>query len=136
MKQRWAASMRMVVMMAAVPVPPAASLAQINVIMSGGFSAADRDLLPQPQKVVGISINTISGASQGNGPNTIGAQLRRGVPADVVIMSREALDDLIRAGRIVAGVDVDLAQTPLGMSVRRGASKPDISTAGPKRPNG
>jgi molybdate transport system substrate-binding protein len=115
-------------MVAVVLALPAASLAQINVIMSGGFSAAYRDLLPQLQKAAGISINTTSGASQGNGPNTIGAQLRRGVPADVVIMSREGLDDLIREGRIVAGTDVDLAQTPLGMSVRTGAPKPDIST--------
>jgi molybdate transport system substrate-binding protein len=107
---------------------PAVSSAQVKVIMSGGFSAAYRDLLPQLEKAAGISINTASGPSQGNGPNTIGAQLRRGVPADVVIMSREGLDDLIREGRIVAGTDVDLAQTPLGMSVRTGAPKPDIST--------
>jgi len=58
--------------------------------MSGGFSAAYRDLLPQLQKIVGITINTASGASQGTGNNTIGAQLRQGVPADLVIMSREA----------------------------------------------
>ena len=127
MNQRWAAPMRMVVMIAVLALP-AASPAQINVIMSGGFSAAYRDLLPQLEKAAGISINTTSGASQGNGPNTIGAQLRRGVPADVVIMSREGLDDLIREGRIVAGTDVDLGQIPLGMSVRAGAPKPDIST--------
>jgi molybdate transport system substrate-binding protein len=120
--------MRMVVMMAAVLALPAASLAQINVIVSGGFSAAYRDLLPQLQKAAGISINTMSGASQGTGPNTIGAQLRRGVQADVVIMSREGLDDLIQDCRIVAGSNVDLGQTPLGMSVRTGAPTPDIST--------
>jgi len=80
------------------------------------------------EKVSGITITTARGASQGSGPNTIGAQLRRGVPADVVIMSREGLDDLIREGRIVVKSDVDLAQTPLGMSVRAGAPKPDISS--------
>jgi molybdate transport system substrate-binding protein len=120
--------MRMIVMMAAVLALPTASLAQLHVITSGGFSAAYRDLLPQLEKAAGVSINTMSGASQGTGPNTIGAQLRRGVPADVVIMSREGLDDLIREGRIVAGTDVDLGQSPLGMSVRAGAPKPDIST--------
>jgi molybdate transport system substrate-binding protein len=107
---------------------PAASFAQINVITSGGFSAAYRELLPEAQKAAGMTIHTASGASQGNGPNTIGAQLRRGVPADVVIMSKEGLRELIAEGRIVAGTDVDLAQTPLGVSVRAGAPKPDIST--------
>jgi len=50
------------------------------------------------------------------------------VPADVVIMSREGLDELVVEGRIAAKTDADLAQTPLGMSVRAGAPKPDIRT--------
>jgi molybdate transport system substrate-binding protein len=54
--------------------------------------------------------------------------LRRGVPVDVVIMSREGLDDLIKEGRIVPGTDINLGQTPLGLSVRAGAPKPDIRT--------
>ncbi|MGD1092371.1 MAG: substrate-binding domain-containing protein [Bryobacteraceae bacterium] len=107
---------------------PAASFAQVKVIMSGGFSAAYRELLPEFEKATGITVTTTSGASQGSEPNTIGAQLRRGVPADVVIMSREGLDDLIAEGRIATGTDLDLARTPLGMSVRAGAPKPDIST--------
>src|SRR5262249_46231786 len=62
------------------------------------------------------------------GPQTIGAQLARGVPADVVILSREGLNELIAANRIAAGTDVDLAQVPLGVAVRAGAPKPDVST--------
>jgi molybdate transport system substrate-binding protein len=46
----------------------------------------------------------------------------------MVIMSREGLNDLIAEGMIVAHSDVDLASTPLGLSVRAGAPKPDIST--------
>jgi molybdate transport system substrate-binding protein len=107
---------------------PTASFAQLNVIMSGGFTAAFQEILPEFEKTTGITVNTARGQSQGNGPNAIGAQLRRGVPADVVIMSREGLDQLIAEGRIVAGTDVDLARTPLGVAVRAGAPKPDIST--------
>jgi molybdate transport system substrate-binding protein len=107
---------------------PEASLAQVKVITSGGFSAAFQELQPEFEKTTGITVSTARGPSQGNGPNTIGAQLRRGVPADVVIMSREGLNELIVEGRTVAGTDTDLAQTPLGMSVRAGAPKLDIST--------
>jgi molybdate transport system substrate-binding protein len=73
-------------------------------------------------------VTTSSGASFGNGPNTIGAQLRRGVSADVVILSREGLSELIAEGRIVAGTDTDLAQSPLGVAVRAGTPRPDISS--------
>jgi molybdate transport system substrate-binding protein len=107
---------------------PAASFAQLNVIMSGGFASAYQEILPEFEKSTGVTVTTARGQSQGNGPNAIGAQLRRGVPADVVIMSKEGLSQLIADGKIVAGTDIDLAQTPLGVSVRAGTPKPDIST--------
>jgi molybdate transport system substrate-binding protein len=112
----------------AVLAVPTASFAQVKVIISGGFSAAYRELLPEFERTSGVTVATTTGGSQGNGPNTIGAQLRRGVVADVVIMNRVGLNELIAEGRIVAGTDVDLAQTYLGVAVRAGAPKPDIST--------
>jgi molybdate transport system substrate-binding protein len=78
--------------------------------------------------MTGINVTTGSGASQGTGPQTIAAQLTRGVPADVVILSREGLTGLIATKQIVAGTDVDLAQVPLGVAVRAGTLKPDVST--------
>ena len=86
-------------------------------------------MLPEFERSTGIKVTTLSGASQGSGPETIAAQLGRGVPADVVILSREGLTELIAAGRIVAGTDVDLARAALGAAVRAGARKPDIGTA-------
>jgi molybdate transport system substrate-binding protein len=108
---------------------PAALPAQVSVLMSGGFSAAYQELLPQFEKTTGITVTTARGASQGDGPTTIGAQLRGGRPADVVILSREGLAELLAEGRIVTGSDVDLARVPLGVGVRAGTPRPDISTA-------
>jgi len=120
--------MAVMVAIAAVLFVPRVALAQVKVIMSGGFAAAYQQLLPQFERKTGITVTTASGASQGKGPNTIRAQLQRGVPADVVILSREGLGDLVAAGKIVAGTAVDLAQTPIGVSVTAGMPKPDIST--------
>jgi molybdate transport system substrate-binding protein len=130
MSKRWLTPVGSVLLIAVVL--PAALLAQaqpeLKVITSGGFSAAFKNIQPEFKKFTGIKLTMTRGASQGSGPDTIGAQLRRGIPADVVIMSREGLDELITEKRIVVGSDVNLGQTPLGMAVRAGTPKPDIST--------
>src|ERR671925_1505103 len=107
---------------------PMHASAQLKVIISGGFSAPYQQLLPEFERKSGTKVTTGSGASQGTGPQTIGAQLARGVAADVVILSREGLDELIAAKRIALGTDVDLARVPLGVAVRAGTPKPDVST--------
>jgi molybdate transport system substrate-binding protein len=107
---------------------PVAASAQLKVMISGGFSGAYEQLLPEFERTSGIKVTSGSGASQGTGPQTIAAQLARGIPTNVVILSREGLSELIAAKRIVAGTDVDLARVPLGVAVRAGALKPDVST--------
>lgn len=102
--------------------------ASLNVLISGGFHGAYEQLLPEFKRTSGILVTTGSGSSQGSGPQTIAAQLARGVPADVVILSREGLSELIAARRIATGTDVDLARVPLGVAVRAGTAKPDVST--------
>jgi len=119
---------RFVLLTAALLGSPIASFAQLKVLTSGGFAAPLQELLPRFEKSTGITVTTARGPSQGNGPDTIGAQLRRGVAADVVIMAREGLNDLIAESRIVPGSDTDLAQTVLGVAVRAGAKKPDLRT--------
>ncbi len=106
----------------------AAASAQLKVLISGGFSGAYEQLLPEFERTSGIKVATGSGASQVAGPQTIAAQLARGMPTDVVILSREGLSELIAAKRIVPGTDVDLARVPLGVAVRAGTPKPDVST--------
>lgn len=103
-------------------------MAELKVIISGGFNGAYDELLPEFEQASGFKVTTGSGASQGTSSQTIAAQLARGVPADVVILSREGLSELIAAKRIVAGTDFDLARTGVGVAVRRGTTKPDVST--------
>jgi molybdate transport system substrate-binding protein len=102
--------------------------AHLHVLISGGFSFAYEQLLPEFKRTSGIEVATGSGASQGTGPQTIAAQLARGIAADVVILSREGLTELIAAHRVLPGTDVDLAEVGLGVAVRTGAPKPDVST--------
>ena len=104
------------------------SFAQLTVMMSGGFTNPYKQLLPEFEKTTGISVTTLSGASQGSGPQTIKAQLERGARVDVVILSREGLAELMESGRIANGTDRDLGIAPLAAAVATGAPKPDITS--------
>ena len=115
-------------LIAAVLLYSGSAMAQVKVIISGGFSTAYRQLLPEFEKSTGIAVTTGSGASQGKGPTTIASQLERGERYDVVIMSREGLGELMAAGRILAGSDADLATAAIGVAVRAGMPKPEVGT--------
>jgi hypothetical protein len=54
--------------------------------------------------------------------------LARGEQFDIVILADSALDNLAAQGKVEAGSRVDLARSMIGMSVRKGTPKPDIST--------
>src|SRR6202140_2055052 len=116
------------VIFATLPFWPVAASAQLNVLISGGFSGAYEQLLPEFERASGIKVTTGSGASQGSGPQTIGAQLASGVAADLVILSREGLEELVAAKRIAAGTEANLARVGLGVAVRAGTPKPDVGT--------
>jgi molybdate transport system substrate-binding protein len=128
MHSAWSRHGALLVLVATLLIWPLAVTAQVKVIISGGFSGPYEKVLPQFERTTGIKVTTGSGSSQGTGPQTIGAQLASGATFDVVILSREGLEDLMKAGRIAAGSDVDLARTPIGVAVRAGAPKPDVST--------
>lgn len=101
---------------------------ELHVMTSGAFTAAFLEVAPQFEKNAQTRVATAFGASMGGAPDSIPSRLDRGEPADVVILAREALDDLVKRGKVVAGSQVDLVRSSIGMAVRAGAPKPDISS--------
>jgi molybdate transport system substrate-binding protein len=102
--------------------------AEIKVMTSGGFTAPYQELTPRFEKATGHTVVTAYGASQGGAADSIPSRLDRGEPVDIVILAAPALDGLIKQGKVVAGSRVDLVRSAIGMSVKSGAPKPDIST--------
>jgi molybdate transport system substrate-binding protein len=101
---------------------------EVKVITSGAFTAAYLQLAPEFERTTGHKVTTAFGASMGSGPNTIPSRLQRGEPADVVILAGSALDGLIEQGKVVSDSRVDLVRSLMGMAVRAGAPRPDITS--------
>jgi molybdate transport system substrate-binding protein len=101
---------------------------ELKVVTSGGFTAAYLDLAPQYESATHNKLSTEFGPSMGTTHNAIPVRLDRGEKIDVVIMAAPALQNLIENGKVRAGSRVDLIKSYIGMAVKAGAPKPDIST--------
>ena len=112
---------------AAVLLAGPASAEEVRVMTAGGMAAAHLALVPQFERATGHMVIT-DATSTGIGRDSIASRGRRGEPVDVLILARDALDELISEGRVVAASRVDLARSSIGMAVRRGTPKPDISS--------
>lgn len=106
-----------------------ASAAEIHVMISGGLTAAYKALVPEFERKTGHKVLTAYGPSMGTTAGAIPVRLERGEPADVLIMVGYALGDLAAQGKVVTDSRVDLVKSPIGIAVKSGATKPDISTA-------
>jgi molybdate transport system substrate-binding protein len=106
----------------------AASAEEVKVMISGGFASAYRGLGPQFEEVTGDTLVTVWGPVVGAAANAIPVRLARGEWADVLIVVSYALDDQINAGKVVSDSKVEFARSAIGMAVREGAPKPDISS--------
>jgi molybdate transport system substrate-binding protein len=107
----------------------AASAAEVRVMISGGLTAAYNTLVPEFERLTDNKVLTAYGPSMGTTVNAIPVRLERGEAADVLIMVGYALGDLVQQGKVVAGSRVDLVKSPIGIAVKAGAPKPDISSA-------
>ena len=105
-----------------------ANAAEVKVMISGGLTAAYKELVPEFERLTGNKVLTAYGPSMGTTVNAIPIRLERGEPADVLIMVGYALGDLVKQGKVVADSRVDLVKSPIGIAVKSGAPKPDISS--------
>jgi molybdate transport system substrate-binding protein len=97
-------------------------------MISAGFFSVYKELGPAFEKSTGHKLVTIRGPSVGDSPEAIPTRLTRGEEADVVIMDGVGVDLLNQRELARPDSRMPLAESFIGMVVRSGQPKPDIST--------
>jgi molybdate transport system substrate-binding protein len=110
-------------LMAAMRAGGPAEAAEIRVLSSGSMKAAFSQLLADFQKSSGNTATIEYGPA-----GAIVGRIQKDEAADVVIVSRSQLQKLEGNGKVVPGSLADVAGIALGVAIRKGAPKPDIST--------
>ncbi|HEY6753823.1 MAG TPA: substrate-binding domain-containing protein, partial [Pseudolabrys sp.] len=101
----------------------AAQAAEINAFISTAIKAATDQLLPPFERANGYTIRASYAPSGALIP-----RFDRGEPVDVFLTDSAAIDELIKQGKVMTG-RTDLARTGIGIAVRKGAPKPNVSSA-------
>jgi molybdate transport system substrate-binding protein len=96
---------------------------ELKLLTAGAFKATAEALLPEYERTSGnkVSVET----------DTVGGLMKRieaGESFDVVVMTPETVDKLTGGGKVMSGSRKNLARVGVGVMVKAGANKPDIST--------
>ncbi len=102
---------------------PPAQVAELRVVCSNGVKAAVEELRPQIERAIGRRLAIVFDSTQ-----RLMEKVDAGEPFDVAILSAANIDAMIQKGTIAAGSRAEIGRTGVGIGVRTGARKPDIST--------
>ncbi len=99
------------------------SEAEVKILATTAMKTVVEELSPQFEAATGRRVKGSFGPSV-----QIEKRLAEGEAAEVVVLTTAAANDMLARGKIVPGSPRDIARSSLGVAVRRGAQKPDISS--------
>src|SRR5262245_24103522 len=115
--------MRALVVITAIIVALApARAAEVDAMITTAMKAATDELVPAFERASGHTVGVSYGPSGG-----IARRFAGGEPAHMILIDRRSTDDLIRQGKVRPG-RTDVARTAIGIAVRKGAPRPDVSS--------
>jgi len=103
----------------AAQAPPA-----VRVVASNGVQGALKDLIPQCERAIGHPLAVEFGTTA-----SIKPRIEAGEAFDVTFLTSDAIDALIKEGKLAADSRANAARVGIGVGIRPGAAKPDVSTA-------
>lgn len=125
MRQRLRTVVATVIVLLVLAAP--ASADELRVMTSGAFTAAYLALKPEFERTTGHTLVTVT-TSMGAGDTSIPNRLKRREAADVVIVDDSALRQLVTDGLVRTDSRVELVRSRVGVAVKSGAPRPDISS--------
>ena len=117
-------TMRLVVLFGLLLQVPFVVAAEIRLLSTGGIRPPIEELIPQFERASGHKVS----ARFAGGP-AVQREMESAAAVDCVIAASNVIDDLAKAGKIAQGTRTEIARSGVGVSVRAGMPKPDISTA-------
>ena len=96
---------------------------KIRMLSTLGLMGAMRSLSSAFESAAGVRIDADFAPTQ-----ALLKRLRDGEAADLVILTREGLDEVIGEGRVIADTAADLASSYVGIAVKAGHAHPDITS--------
>ena len=100
----------------------AAQAVELHALITTAMKDAVDELVPRFAHDTGNTVAMSFGPSGGVARRFLG-----GEPADVIVIGSDALDGLIRQGKVLSGATA-IARTGIGICVKKGAPHPDVST--------
>ena len=100
-----------------------ADAAEIRVLCSNGLKAVLETIRPDFERTSGHTLKI-----EFNSTATLRQRIDGGEMFDVALLSTEAIDDFVKAGKLAAASRIELARTGIGVGFRKGAVRPDVRT--------
>lgn len=112
------------ILLPSLTVAPVVGAAEIKVMSTVAMTATLDELKPKFEAATGHKVTIVYSVIA-----DLRKRIQEGETADVMILSRAALDDLQAQGKAMPGSIVNLASSYVAIGVRAGAAKPDIGSA-------
>jgi molybdate transport system substrate-binding protein len=109
--------------LAVMVAPNPATAAEVTALISNALASVMKELTPQFERTSGHTLKVTLGPT-----NPLKAQIEKGEAFDLTVLGSDAVDDLMKQGKLAAGSRADIARSQMGVAIRQGAPKPDIST--------
>lgn len=127
-RKTWSMRASTVALLSAAAFSGATHAADVHVLATGALSVAFKQLVPAFERDTGNHLLISWGPSYGSSADSLPMRIKNGEPMDVCFMIGAALDEQIREGVFIPDTKADIAESAVGVAVRAGIPKPDIST--------